>query len=204
MSDRLHLYLLSADELGRVFGSKDRELVGEILAAMPNRVASLDEWAADYYDGLYDEDDPQEARLTVEQALGEIVDGRLTTGHFNLYLGAWESACSLIGERLPEHWAVRQEWIEPVDAWLKWAGLPVRVAELADSQEPPFPLPENPCIGMTVGHWLAVAIAESRRLLATDWADAPPADGADVLDAIRRWLAAAEKVPDAMIVGFCY
>src|SRR4051812_44321664 len=141
MSDALNLYLVSADEVGRVFGSKDGEWVGEILAAMPNRVDSLNEWAAGYYDNQHDEeaDDgaEEEERLTIEQALGQIVDGNLTTSHFNVYLSAWELVCSYLGRRLPEHWAVRHQWIEPVDEWLRRVGLPVRVSELVDSSTPP-------------------------------------------------------------------
>src|SRR5204863_4244205 len=116
---------------------------------MPNRVASINEWVAGYRDGQYvdepdDDEEDEEERLTTEQALGQIVDGNLTTSRFGLYLSAWELICSLVGDRLPEQWAVRQAWVEPCDAWLQRAAWPVRISELVDSPSPPFPLPENP------------------------------------------------------------
>lgn len=215
MSLSLNLYLVSADEINPVFGSKDRGLVDAITTGMPLRVRSLDEWAARDYDGQRDEDEEEdeeddagdeEERLTIEQALGQIVDGRLTTSHFGVYASAWELVCAHLGESLPEQWAVRRGWVEPFDEWLERAGLPIRISDLVDSPEPPFPLPENPYLGMTVGHWTPAAIAQTRLLLGTTAAAARPEDAsdADTLDAIKRWLASAEQVPKAMIVGFCY
>src|SRR5579862_7969019 len=82
-SSRLIPYLVSADEINRIYGSNDAELLQGITGNFAGRIRSLSEWVTEYYEDTQDEEaDEHEERLTMEQAVAQIIDGNLTTDHF--------------------------------------------------------------------------------------------------------------------------
>jgi len=206
MSDHIMPRLVSADALPAIFGSKDHSWLERLSTEAPGRVASLNQWFEEYYEGRRDNEDDFDpaTRLDFSAALTDILNGHLTTDHYEVYLSTWELLCDSLGERLDEHWAYRSEWVEPFDELLKSHGLRLQILELAYSSQPPFPLPRNPDLGMSVGYWPAADLDHARAVLARNPLHSDDPEFQDTIDSIVRWLELAARVPSGMIVGFCY
>ena len=201
MGSGLEAYRIDKDD-ALIFGSKDEELLADVLETRGKRLADLDKQlgigapATDKYDA----DD----RITTAQALAEIFRGTPTREDCGAVYGwAYGDYCWSMGEVLnngmfmPCDW----EWLESLDAVLEPAGVPIRFMKLI--QSPPIPIPE-PDEHPMLGHWTHEEIVASRdplaRLLAAGVGDDQIAEA--LRDVHDDWIVSAVAQPGSMIIGF--
>jgi hypothetical protein len=147
MSYGLRVYVLDAEEITRIPGSNDTELLEEVLEARAQEFASYDDEADPF--GI-DYDPP----FSHAQALREIITGKYTRPDCGTYYGwTFDLLCAYLGEWMHK-WCNRwsPEWLSELDAAMERGGVGLRFQDgLVESC--PVRLPRNPGSIPGIGHW---------------------------------------------------
>jgi hypothetical protein len=195
MSYAMVVYSIPLGRMRSLLGSKDHEILDEVIEEHGDFFADLDEQFEDYF--------ADEEPLTMEEAVAHLLDGGpYRAGAESLYLFAFEALCATIGRELdnlafqpPIRWA----WITEVDQRLESIGFPLRVATLATGGLP-FDFPHTNDLP-SVGHWTQEKFALARKCLTKDRLDADDSEtGRRPLVTISGWLnVLAERKGDVLI-----
>lgn len=188
------VYAVPFDQLRRVPGSGDRALVAAIAASGAYFLAQVDDLA---------DADAGEEVPTCREALGQLVDGRPMAGHLGyLYGYALEAICAHLGRELEGVSAISRAsgWIDPVDAFLGAAGVPVALTDLVFGPCPvAIPTPDDHPF---IGSWPPAAIPAALAALRRADANGLDEEAAATVALIRDWLEAAAAEPGLGLVGF--
>jgi hypothetical protein len=143
----LVVYSVPLAQLRAAFGSKDDALRRAVEEREGEFLDEIDE----IYEHNWDDEDGGEP-LTARRALAQVVNGEeLATYPEGLYVFVVEALCRYLGEGVddrafqpPIHW----DYVEQVDDFLRGAGFPLEVAELAAGGGPvPVPFVALPSLG---------------------------------------------------------
>jgi hypothetical protein len=196
MGYNLRVYLVDTEEIKRIPGSNDTELLEEILEARGDDFADYDE----QQDPFGEDYDPP---FTHAEALREIFAGRYTRPDCGVYYGwAFDLLCAYLGKWMHQrgnNWPTA--WLSRLDAALAegrvdlrfWGGL---------VEKCPVPLPPNPDSIPGIGHWtyeqIVTALPKFEEMVGR------VEDKALLLslkEDMLLWLRAGAKRPGSMLIG---
>ena len=192
MSQGMNVYLLDESDV-RIFGSRDEELLKEVLEALADEFEELDE------DFEVDEED----LITHADALREIFAGEISREEDcgPIYGSAFELYCASLGETLNNRCfcPCHAKWFDILDKHLKSFGVGVRFHRLLFEE---FPIPVETDASPWGGIWKydeAVAAKDPLQRLIQDVEDR------EILEALQdthTWLEKTSQSPGSVIVGF--
>jgi len=183
----LSVALIDPKRLRAVPGSRNRRLMTRVLDGMKSLNPDWD-------------DDPD--RLKDEIALWEILDGRYSRPEWYSHYGwMWSAVCDELGCSIPvsNFCPCGTEFLEWLGEQLRPHRVPLMMARLV--VVPPMRLPppnDWPC----VGHWTAAEMRRGAGPLRRAIPKLRDARAAEALEEVGGWLAAADKRPGHILVGF--
>jgi hypothetical protein len=195
MSYGLRVYLVD-EEIRSIPGSKDTDLLEEVLEARAYEFADYDEQE----DPFGDLNDPP---FSHAEALREIFAGHYTRPDCAIYYGwAFDLLCASLGDWMHK-WCDRwsTEWLSRLDAAMEEGGVELRfwngLVEVC-----PVPLPDNPNGIPGIGHWtheqVILALPKFKKLIRR-------VKDKEVLHSLKEemlpWLQAAAKRPGSLLIG---
>jgi hypothetical protein len=190
------VYLVPPDEVFAAIGSRERDLVADILERFAEDIDQLD--------SDFETDDPDVWEgPTAAGAVAELIDGRpsMDEDDAGLYTAAFELVCRFYGE-----WATndyfspcRVEWFDRLDAILAAGGVPLTLGNLW-CISPPIQPPWDRLLAF--GHWSAEAMRAAAGPLDRLLPSVPDAEERAALGSVAAWLRAAEATTGSILVGF--
>jgi hypothetical protein len=154
-------YVVDLKELARIPGSKDKELLRKVQAAQKDLLHDIDK-RLEYGTG---------PAITAEQALTDIVEGNLRSGHGYEYRCVIEALVEIVGQRLEDTtprrslWFNQDFWLDDFKPVMEQLGLSPLGARW-DRETLPFGLPDSdpwPAVSYLTAREVSEALAAFRR-----------------------------------------
>ncbi len=190
MGYALSAFLVPQDTILRFPGCADDTLLNEMLPAVQERLADLDEQ-------LVDEDD-----ITHEQAFRELFSGEITAEHYGARYGwAFETLCGCLGTYLSNYCfsPCTIAWYEQLDDYLATTDTALRFDDLINNCPIRIPMSDD---WPVIGHWSHQQIINAAPYMSKLATAASDHDVAEALRSVNDWFNEATKDPNLFIVGF--